>query len=287
MKYNKKHWTWKDFRATMTENLMLYEKKSKDLLNLVRECDEIVLKIIDRPLSYAHTRPQDFVSALLATRSFRLSISVINISLSGYPDAAPNLTRTMWEIGLWLFLIQKDPIAASIGFLLSGVESEIKMVEYDYQYRKAKKQYLGNLPKNLQTWKDYKKTLESLIQKHGLSIEVIRKNSKKISFWKVCKNLGLEYKYKTYYAFMTGHIHERGFANDVFLDESQPNVRKFILGPVCSGCIEPIVDALYVLIGNLAGAAAIVGERKLEKRCQQIGNKLARIWVQMGRSNCI
>lgn len=273
---NKEYWKWDEFKAAMDEHLLSHEHETEDLLQLVQECDKIVSKIVDRPLSYAHERPQDFVVALLATRSFRLYISTIRISLSGYPEIAPNLTRTIWEIGLWLFLIQNDPIGASLGFLLSGVEQEIEIMENDIQQRSDEKKHLGNLPKNLQTWKDYKETLEDIIRKHGLSLEAIWKKYKRISPWKVCKNFGLEHAYKINYAFMSGHVHERGFANEVFLDESQSDVRKFVLGPVCSGCIAGVVDALYTLIANLCVAAAIIGEFDLQEKCREIRDRISR-----------
>lgn len=277
---HKEYWNWDEFRAAMDEHLSSHKHESKDLLQLVQECDKIVSKIVDRPLSYAYGRPQDFVVALLTTRSFRLCISAIRISLSGYPETAPNLIRTIWEIGLWLFLIQNDPIGASLGFLLSGVEQEIQMMEYDFQHRWGKKEHLGNLPKNLQTWKDYQETLEGIICKHGLSLEDIRKKYRRLSPWKVCKNLGFERSYKISYAFMSGHVHERGFANEAFLDESQSGVRKFVLGPVCSGCTEGVVDALSTLIANLCGAAAIVGESDLEEKCREIGDRISKFWFK-------
>lgn len=275
---HKEYWNWDEFRAAMDGHLSSHTHESKDLLRLVQECDKIVSKIVDRPLSYVHERPQDFVAALLTTRSFRLCISAIRISLSGYPETVPNLTRTIWEIGLWLFLIQNDPIGASLGFLLSGGKQEIEMMEYDLQQRCSEKEHLGNLPKNLQTWKDYRETLEGIIRKHGLSLEDIRKKYKRLSPWKICKNLGLERAYKISYAFMSGHVHERGFANEVFLDESQSDVRKFVLGPVCSGCVEGVVDVLYTLIANLCGAAAIIGESDLEENCKEIGDRISKFW---------
>ena len=183
----KEYWNWDEFRAAMDEHLSLHTHESKDPLSLVQECDKIVSRIVARPLSYACERPQDFVAALLTTRSFRLCISAIRISLSGYPEMVPNLTRTIWEIGLWLFLIQNDPIGASLGFLLSGVEQEIEMMENDLQQRYSGKEHLGNLPKNLQTWKDYREALEGIIRKHGLSLEEIQKKYEKLSPWKVCK----------------------------------------------------------------------------------------------------
>jgi len=277
---NKECWNWNEFSAAMDEHLSSHKHESKDLLQLVQECDEIVSRIVERPLSFAQERPQDFVTALLITRSFRLCISAIKISLSGYPEIAPNLTRTIWEIGLWLFLIQNDPISASLGFLLSGVEQEIEMMEYDLQERCSEKECLGNLPKNLQTWKDYRETLEDIIGKHGLSLEDLQKKYGRLSPWKVCKNLGLVRAYKISYAFMSGHVHERGFVNEVFLDESQAGVRKFVLSPVCSGCIEGVLDALNTLIANLCGAAAIIGESDLEEKCREIGDRISKFWFK-------
>jgi hypothetical protein len=270
---NKKFCEWDEFNEMMDINLSRQGVKCKHFLQLIQECDKIISKILNRPLSYAYERPQDFVTAILITRTFRLCISAIKISLSGYPEVVPNIIRTAWEIGLWLFLIQKDPIGASLGFLLSGIDEEIKMMEHDINLRRANKENLGNLEKNLEIQKNYRRELENIICKHEMSVAEIRKRYGKLSPREVCKRFGFESGYIGWYVFMSGHIHERGFANDIFLDESDENVRKFILGPVDSSCVGGVIDALTTLISNLCTAAEIIGDNEVKENCKEIDKK--------------
>src|SRR2546421_8875326 len=101
--------TWYQFRHVMGWLAKDYEKRAKPLLDLFREFDDLVGLFTLRELGYGSERPHDGVACTLAVRAFRLTTGAIHLALSGYSDATPNLTRTVWEIGIRLLDMRRDP----------------------------------------------------------------------------------------------------------------------------------------------------------------------------------
>jgi len=265
---------WRYFRLAMMERFLANEPQCRPMLELIGECDEIVTAIVSRPMSYSGQRPQDFVTGILVTRSFRLAISAIHVSLTGYGDSVPNLCRTILEIALRLQLIIHDPVAASLGFLLYGAREEIKSIEAGIRYFESKGLGLGNLLKNLETMQGYERQLEEIIRSHRLSPHQITKTYGRLSPFKILEDLGMENIYKVSYGFYSGFVHETGQSMDETLDQSIPGEMRFVLSPLPAGSTESIYDVLHDLVMTLALGAHVVASAELETRCEQLLQKL-------------
>jgi hypothetical protein len=266
-------WGWNKLRLEIFKFFERQEWRFQQYLPLIKECDEIAVKIINRPLSPFGSRPQDFVTASLTTRSFRLFLTSLLASFSGYGDSSPVLLRPLYEIGIRLLQIEKDPIPASYGYLLSGVKEEIKIGESWFQHLNNSKQASGNMENNLQNLKDYVQAIEKEIQKHGLSAEKVLKEYGKISVKTVSKKLGIEdHFYDVSFGFMSGYTHERGFGLDDYSFEMS-EVRVFQLGPIYNNP-GSIMDTFHNLLRNLITAASIVDKENLKPLAVKAYQKL-------------
>lgn len=216
-------------------------------------------------MSYKGDRPHDFVVASLITRSFRLAIMALYAGLAGYEDAVPVLMRPVYEMGLRLLQINSEPIPASLGYLLGGVREEIRIAKSWLQHVRDDDQPAGNLERNIEELLDYAQDLEKEMEIHGLSPERVEKQYGKLGVKRVAEDFGIdESYYDVSYGFMSGYVHERGFAFDDYHFETLTQ-RVFAVGPY-SRNPEAIVDVFLDLLRNLAVAASIVGEPDLESR---------------------
>lgn len=266
-------WGWEDFKLELIKFISNQEKRYQKILLFLKECDEIVVKIINRPLSFVGARPQDFVVASLVTRSFRLSLVALFAGLAGYEDAVPVLLRPLYEIGLRLLQIERDPIPASLGYLLGGVREEIRIAESWLQHLRSTNQPIGNLEDNIRNLKGYIQNLEQELKTHGLSPELVEKDYGKLNIKRVAKDFGInEHFYNTGFGFMSGYVHERGFAMDDYCLEI-PDCRLFALGPFAKNP-GTIIDVFLDLLRNLRTATRIVGEADLETRAIEVYNKI-------------
>lgn len=264
-----RNWNWENYRSKIFEFIGNNEDKFQEVMPFIKDCDDIVKKIIDRPLSYVGKRPQDFVVASLVTLSFRLSIIALIAGSGGYEDAVPILLRPLYEISLRLLQIEHKPIAASLGYLLGGVREEIRINESWLKYLRNTKEPIGKLEKNIKTLKNYAQIIVKEITAHGFSPEHVVKKYGKISPKGVANDFQIgEHFYNTNYGFMTGYVHARGFAFDDYYQE-EPNQRLFILQP-CDNNSGTIFDIFVSLIRNLNKAASIVGDADLEARTTEI-----------------
>lgn len=233
-----------------------------DIFKYIPILDHVVAKIIDRPLSYAYERPQDFVTAILSVRAFRLTIGGLHIASSGYPDLTPNISRTVWEISLRLLLLKENPIKGSIGYLLFGVSEEIKSLDAEIEHRKSRQQVLGKLERNRKTIKEYHDELKAIAKKRGINPDQAQKEFGKINTKKLCKKYGIGKAYKVNFAFQSGFIHARYETRQDFYEESS-GMRTFNMGLLESGCREAALDALLNLALVISFAAEVVEDKKV------------------------
>jgi hypothetical protein len=222
------------------------EPDCQPLLELVQECDDIVVKMIRRPMSYASDRPQDFVVPTLAVRAFRLAISSIQLALSGYVDSVPNLDRTIFEIGIRLLDMSTDPIASSIAYLMQGAHEEISTMQVELEYRKQHALEAINLPTNLKHMRKYLENLQVLLRNRGIDPDVARKKHGKLNIREVCRKFDIEKAYLVNYAFSSSYIHEKNVATDAFYSET-PGSRNFEMGPIPQAISYSIADSLLNL----------------------------------------
>ena len=261
----KTFWGWPKFKMEIARMISTQERYFKTILPLFKKADEIVVKIINRPLSYLGNRPQDFVVASLVTRSFRLSIVALHSALGGYPDTVSVLLRPSYEIGLRLLQIEKDPIPASLGYLLGGIKEEIKIAESWLKHLCDSKQPTGNLEQNIKNLKAYAKTIQQELKKHGYSPDEVEKKYGKLKPKQVTKEFGIEeHFYNVSFGFMSGYVHERGFALDNYYRDI-PEGRIYHLGPIVKNP-GAVIDIFLDLFRNLHIGAKIVGELKLSEQ---------------------
>lgn len=244
MKTSNYDWHW--FRQHMKKCSESSEPDCHPLLDLVQECDVIVVKMVHRPMSYASDRPQDFVVPTLSVRAFRLAISSIQIALSGYVDSVPNLDRTIFEIGIRLLDISTDPIAASLAYLIQGAHEEISTMEVELAYRRQQSIEAINLPINLKRMKKYLEELQVLSRRRNIDPDLARKKHGKLNIREICRKFDIEKAYLVDYAYTSSFVHEKNVATAEFY-EGSPGSHKFEMGPIPKAIPYAIADILMSL----------------------------------------
>jgi len=258
-------WGWPEFKAEIAKMTSGQERYFKSILPLLKKGDEIVAKIVNHPLSYLGKRPQDFVVTSLVTRCFRLSIIALHSALGGYHDTVPVLLRPSYEIGLRLLQIQREPIPASLGYLLGGTKEEIRIAESWLKYLRNSRQPTGNLEHNIKSLKAYVKIIRKELESHGYSPDEVEKKYGKLSPQRVAKEFGIEeHFYDISFGFMSGYVHERGFALDNYYRHI-PKRRVYHTGPIVKNP-GSVVDVFIDLFRNLHMTEEIIGEPKLAEQ---------------------
>lgn len=273
-----KRYEWEWFSRNMSSLAAINGNRWCALVDLVAEADALVARLVDRPLSYAEERPQDYVASILAVRSFRLSTSAIWLAASGYPDSAPNLIRTVWEIGIRLLDLKVSPVAGALGFLLEGEQIKVATMKAESDYRLARGEATGNLDANMQAAREMISSLEAFSLRHGLDPVKIRKSHGRLKFGAICREHGIEKAYFVNYRDMTGYAHESNLASNEFFAASHGRGR-FDLGPITYGSLETSVDALTQLALTLSHAVDVIQDPQLVKPAelflQGIGDRYA------------
>ncbi len=266
-------WNWEKYKIEIFRLIESKEVEFKAFAPLIEECDELVQRLINRPLSYVGKRPHDFVVASLVTLSFRLSIISLIAELGGYADAVPILLRPLYEAGLRLLQIKFDPIRASLGYLLAGVNEEIRINESWLKHLYNITAEVGNLENNINNLRKFAQTLREEIIAHGFSPEEIVKEYGKLQSKQAAMDIGIsEHFYNTNYGFMSGYVHVRGFSFNNYYYENIDE-RTFILGP-CDVDSGSVFDILSSLIRNLNTAASIIGDADAESHTQAAYQRL-------------
>lgn len=267
-------WPW--FRENVGKAVQANEALCFDLLEFVDEMDSVVGGILDRPMSPLGERPQDYVVSILISRSFRLTISALQLSLSGYADSTRNLMRTVWETGIRLLDMRRNPAAAAFGFLLDGVAVEIGHLQTAQDMRESQGEAIGMIPTNLEVLQSYQDNLRAATRNLGFDSEEVRRKHGKLNYRAVCKDFGIEQAYLVNYAFDSTFTHEKGAATWNYLVETDEE-RQFHLGPVTAPG-EPrasVADTLYDMARALVIACQVVGPEHLIGRSERLAQKIA------------
>jgi len=273
--FEKTFWGWPEFKVEIARMISTQERYFKTILPLLKKADEIVAKILNRPLSYVGKRPQDFVVASLVTRCFRLSIVALHSALGGYPDTVSVLLRPSYEIGLRLLQIEKDPIPASLGYLLGSIKEEIRIAESWFKHLRDSRQPTGNLEHNIENLKAYVKTIHKELENHGYSPDEVEKKYGKLKPKQVTKEFGIEdHFYDVSFGFMSGYVHERGFALDNYYRDI-PGRRVYHVGPIIKNP-GAVIDIFLDLFKNLHIAAKILGELELSEQALKAHMKVSK-----------
>ena len=235
------------------------------MLDLVHECDEIVGKMVGRPLSYASDRSRDFVVSVLAVRAFRLAISSLQVALSGYVDSTSNLDRTVFEIGIRLLDISTAPEAASLGYLMQGATEEISVMEVELAHRTRNGTETVNLPANLNREREHLEDLRKLCIEKGIDPELALKKHGKLNVRETCRKFGIEKAYLVDYALDSSHVHEKNVATSHFHSESTAS-HEFELGPIPVAVPHAVADTLRNLSLVLEIGCQILEDQELIRR---------------------
>jgi len=232
-------------------------------------------------MSYASERPQDFVVPILTVRAFRLAICSVRLALSGYTDSTPNLDRTIFEISIRLLDMGKDPVAASLGYLIQGSLEELSTARVEFNYRKDQQLESHNMHRNIQALESHLDSLYETTRKRGYDPEEIRKKYGKTNVREVCKRYGIEKAYLVDFAHYSSHVHEKNVATNLFASES-PSTRDFAMGPIPNAIPHCIADALTNLIRVIEFGCVLVEDEKLISRAQKVGTQLTERITALG-----
>lgn len=263
---------WDAFSRTMTRFVLEGQVRCAPLLQDVGPIDRLVGRLVARETSPASDRPQDYVACVLGVRAFRLTIASIQLALSGYPDACPNLYRTVWEIAIRLVHISAYPIEGALGYLLQGAFEELGAARIDTSdsgvssdraraiVARYAERYAGH---------------EQRVLARGLDPAFLRRHHGKLNFREVCRALDIERSYLVNYAWASGYVHEKNWATREFVSEAEGE-RLFEMGPVSEAQPEAIADALGMLLFALEFAAVIVGDDGIADEANAIHVRLGR-----------
>jgi len=266
---------WKAFSGAMA--LLAHDgaRKWAPLLDLIEPIDRLVGQLVRRETSFASDRPQDYVASILAVRAFRLTISQIHLALAGYPDACPNLDRTVWEISVRLLDIASHPVAGALGYLLQGIVEELAAARAEHEHRVAEGMPITNLPANIAMIEKHYGRLQELARNRGLDPQRLQRTHGRLNYRAVCQAFGIEKAYLVNYAFTSGYVHEKNWATHEFMYDAEGE-RHFEMGPVVASRPEAIADAITNLLLVIGGAASVVGAKSVGDEADAILNGIDR-----------
>jgi hypothetical protein len=265
----------------MVELAVRNEPRLARLYELVREYDEFVGVVLDRPHGLDTAHPQDYLASVLLVRSFRLMVGGLWLAASGYSDLSPNLGRTIWEIGIRLFYSQKEPVAAALPFFAYAADSDLASMEAELRHRRSRDEPVGKLPANCERVRAYRTWLESLAVAKGVDLPKALNLFGRLNLRQACREMGVEKAYLVDYAFASGHVHERNLTTVSFLAVSE-GVGQYDLGPAEQADIDAVsADLLRDFSLVAEGAARLVGDVSAIGLAESIQRKLTRALQEM------
>lgn len=265
---------WFVFKNRMDIEQETNSARIRGMLFLVHECKEIYRAIAKWPNEYPNKKIIHGALVPLISRSFRHCLAALRIALSGYPDSAAVLIRTIWEIRIHLALIKKEPLEASLGFLLFEVDKKIKFTEERIQ--DAKIQNTSDETGDLEALKTERKERLSLIDQQHIAEEKVKKY-KTINYREACRDLGLNDEYARY-SLYSEIAHGKYFADDLFTNDEDESTKMVSIYPAKIGCLEAAQEALSLHSKNLHYGAAIIKDEDLAKKCLDIRDRMKNIW---------
>ncbi len=201
-------WNW--FEKKISESLKTNSIKHKKILDFIKNIDSILQEALNHPISPFSSRPQDYLACITITRCFRLLISGLNLILSGFPECASNLDRSIWEIGIRLsYINEKNPTGGAFGWLLYSYESDISMLKAEYEYRIQINEDFGNLLLNLQSKESDLKNLREKAKEMNYDPDKLINKFGKLGIGNICEILNIRKAYDVSYNYLSGFVHEQ------------------------------------------------------------------------------
>ncbi|WP_319561043.1 DUF5677 domain-containing protein [Marispirochaeta sp.] len=270
-------WNW--FRERITEFLKTNSTKHLNFLKYIEDIDSILQEALNQKISPVSSRPHDYLACITMTRCFRLLISGLSLILSGFPECASNLDRSIWEIGIRLsYINEKDPIGGAFGWILSSYESDIKMLKAEYEYRIQKNDDFGNLLTNLQSKEKELKAIEEKMGEMNLDPTKMKNKFGSISIGNICDNLNIRKAYDVSYNFLSGFVHEQLKATDDITFKKDDRLF-FSLGPNEMNLMETkaqifdIIQDTLIVIGT---GNELLEKNSLSKRVNELLDDLSK-----------
>ncbi|MGP8321659.1 MAG: DUF5677 domain-containing protein [Methanosarcinaceae archaeon] len=262
-------WYLRQMNESLTSNLSRWDEH----FSIVYEYENILTSFIEVYSKRDPVRFQDYVALLLVIRSFRLTISGIFLSLSGYPDSLPNLNRTVFEIWIRLIHIKTNPSEGAIGYLLSGKDEEIKAISAEIEFRRGKGMEYSGFDNNLVILKKQYADIESKALEIGCDPNKSIRNYGKLNVGQLIKKWGypeLKRAYAVDFRYSCGFIHERNVASYLY---SWGEIDKtwFHLGPaVQEECFVAAWDIVRDLGMSIASAAEVLEDLIIIEKTQRL-----------------
>jgi len=261
----------------MTECLEQNLTVHGSLFSLVIEFEHILVDLISLYGKQSPARIQDYVALLLAVGAFRSGISGIYMSLSGYPDSARNLNRTILEIWIRLMYMSDDPEATAIGYLLYGKGKEIWSLQAEIAFRESRGMECGEFRTNLIALERQNENLKKLALDAGLDPEETRRKYKIAGVRKMVKDLGIpELKrcYEVDYRYDCDYAHSNSASSHLFALHFGDKVT-FDIGPLdYKDCLATAWDLVGRLGGAISGAAEIFGNEDVSTRAHTLMDRV-------------
>jgi hypothetical protein len=274
-------WDW--FLRNMTTCAQNNTIEWEAITPLIKRCDDILGEIVCRKILFFCERPQNYVSATLATTAFRIGISGFHLASAGYPDVSPILHRVLWEINIRLLHMVDNPVELSLAYMLNSRSTEIDHLSKEIQNRIDRNIALENCDRKLELYKAKYDEMALHAKSLGYDPEKIRKEYKNLKIRDICRQIdrGLEAQgswkgplfeksYDVDYAFDCGYSHGNDNASMTFLDPSK-NELNFNFGPINSSeCLPAAADILNRIIWVLLITSQILEDEILNQKCADL-----------------
>ncbi|HOC93389.1 MAG TPA: DUF5677 domain-containing protein [bacterium] len=265
------HVGWLRFNKAMNDKHEENIIQIKGVLELLEECEKILFGIIKTEIEYPNKSIiHDEVLVPVLARSFRHCVAALKISLSGYPDSAYIIIRTLWECWIRILILKDEPIEAAFGFRLNEINEHKKIYEY---YSKDYADYLNELG-------EMKSGLEREIESADLtssSKERVKALGNQLNYQQECDRIDAKHnsghfrnEYKKSYRDFCMITHGKRGPDDLFIYESG-DVRLVNIDPIPRMHIRAIKNTLDLMTLILLSGAAIVevDGKQADGLCQQ------------------
>lgn len=253
---------WPQLRNEMAQLMTDGEERYRPLLDLFPTAESIGRRIVEGERSLAFgDRPWEYVAAIATITAARLAVSGISLALSGYPDCAAILSRTIWENRLRLAWICKERLSRSLRFLWADADSEIRSI------KAQPKDTIPDQEAVLASWVDYR---QKIVQ-HGIHLGATEDVAKRLpSIFDLARELGQMQRHDTWYARHSQLAHARAATMMGFLASVKTIAgENGMLFPTRFYRLKALHSLGSELFSVLIGSAQLVGEHQLEEEAHR------------------
>jgi hypothetical protein len=256
------------------------------VLFLIHECRQLLFQIIQTQNDYPNKKLIHDIMVSMLVRSFRHCLAATKVALSGYPDSAYVIVRTLWEIRIRIGILMEEPVEASYGFKINDINDQIKI----YKAYTDDEEKVNDYAAKLKEYEDMKNTIEIQIKSSGFNDQReqrIKTLSKLLNYKDETSRIAqrkqtnsIKNEYQQLYAELCVASHGKS-GLDYFFIYDDGDVRKVNINPVPDSRMikRAVANTLeYMTLILLTGAAivenGVIREGGLFEQCIRIRSNM-------------